>query len=336
MSKAPAPTYYVFHGDDEFSRKAEVEAMKARMGDPAEAELNTTRLDGTQINTADVLSAARAMPFLSDRRLVIVDGFLTWLNRKGAGKEARADLDTLIAALPNLPEWARVIFNEPDALSKAHPAIKLLGTDSHGFQKEFTVPERDAVKIMTSWIARRVVHYSATIEPAAAVELATLVGTDLFAADSEVDKLALYTNGERPINEADVALLASGAPESTLFQLVDLIGARRSREAIKVLHRLFEARQEPLAILGMVNRQFRLLLQAKAHLEGGGDARDLAGLLGFKSSWQTDKLLPQTRNFTLAQLETIYRSLLDIDFRIKTGQMDGGLALDLLIAELLP
>src|SRR5215831_10798838 len=112
-----APTFYVLHGDDEFSRKAEVKNMRARMGDPATAELNTAIFDGRNAVLADVLAAASAIPFLADKRLIIVEGMLSWLVRKGAPKTAKADLDTLLAALPTLPETTRLVFVEPETLN---------------------------------------------------------------------------------------------------------------------------------------------------------------------------------------------------------------------------
>ncbi len=330
MAKPIPPTYYILHGEDEFSRKLEVKAMRARMGTGTEADLNIKEIDGTQGKVADVLSDARSFPFLSDKRLVLVYGMLSWLTRKGAGKEARADLEALVAALPGLPEWARVVFIEEVKLAASHPVMKLLQTDSHGFEKEFTLPH---AKEMAGWITRRVVQYNTTIETRAAVLLAEMIGPDYRAADSELDKLAIYAGGDRAINESDVTELTAGNAEASIFLLVDQMGTRHGREAATTLHRLLDAKEDPLRILGMVNRQFRLLLQAKSFLADGGDVRELAEALDQKS-YVTTKLNEQIRYFTIEQLEGIYRSLLDIDWKIKTGQIDGVLALDLLVAGL--
>src|SRR5258708_7686310 len=59
MSRTP-PTFYVLHGDDEFSRKAEVQNMKVRMGDPGTAELNTETFDGRSTVPGDVVAAGNA------------------------------------------------------------------------------------------------------------------------------------------------------------------------------------------------------------------------------------------------------------------------------------
>ena len=46
------------------------------------------------------------------------------------------------------------------------------------------------------------------------------------------------------------------------------------------------------------------------------------------------KLMGQVRNFSLAQLEQIYHKLLEVDETIKTGQMEGDVALDTLVTAL--
>jgi len=171
------------------------------------------------------------------------------------------------------------------------------------------------------------------IEPGAASHLFDLVGSDLRALESEIVKLTLFVGGERPISDEDVALLVAGTPESNMFQLVDLMANQNGRAAITILHRLLDARQEPLGLLGMINRQFRLLVQVKGHIEAGGDSGDLAKRLNMKD-WQIRPLISQSNRFSLERLEAIHHTLLDIDYKIKTGQIDGVLALDTLIADL--
>lgn len=322
-------TYYVLHGDDEFSRKDEVKLMHTRMGNSPEALMNIVHLDGPQTTITELLAAARSTPFLSDRRLVIVDGLLTWLTRKSAGKDGRSALEALLITLPTLPDWARVIFHEPGKLPDSHPIFRLVQTDSRGYIKEFRPLTEDKA---VAWVANRVAMEQATIEPGAARQLVTLVGPDLRALETEIAKLAMYTNRERTIKEADVTLLVAGVPETNMFQFVDLIATQNGRGALTVLHRLLGARQDPLGILGMIARQSRLLLQAKSHLEAGGDARELPRLLNIKE-YPASNLVKQSARFSLERLETMHRTLLEVDFRIKTGQIDSALALDILVAE---
>ena len=62
------------------------------MGDPGMADLNTTLLNGDAVTSGELREASDALPFLSDRRLVIVTGHLT---RPGKDGRRQADKETL-------------------------------------------------------------------------------------------------------------------------------------------------------------------------------------------------------------------------------------------------
>ncbi len=321
-----SPTFYVLHGPDEFSLRALVDDMRRRMGDPATAELNTTRFDGKSATAAEVLASARAIPFLSDKRLVIVEGLLIWLGRRGAGKAGKEQLDLLCEQLPDLPEWSRVVFAEPDALPEDHPVLALARKSRNGFHKLFEAPAN-----ATSWIVNRArTVYDTPIEQAAAAMLAEAIEQDLRAADSELAKLAAYVNGERPITARDVALLTTYAAEPEVFAMVDALGRRDGTVALRLLHRLLD-NDDPLRLFGMVVRQFRLLILAREYLNGGGSPKEVGKAIGVHP-FVGGKLAAQVGQFSLDQLEAIYRLLLELDADIKTGKMTDVLALDTLIA----
>jgi len=320
------PTFYVLHGTDEFSCRAQLHAMRSQMGDPSVAELNTLVLDGKAVSAADVLSAASALPFLSDRRLVIVEGMLTWLTRKGAGKSAKAEIDAMGQGLPDLPNTARVVFVEFETLSERNPILQLAKTDPGGFHKEFN-PPRDPVTWISNHSAK---EYGTDIDRQAALALAAVVGDDLRAADSELAKLAAYTAGQRAITEADVALLTPYVAEADVFVMVDALGKRDGATAARHLHRLLED-ADPLQLFGMIIRQFRLLILTREHLNAGGTPGQISQAIGVHP-YVGEKLAAQVKAFSLDQLEQIYRFLLETDISIKTGKVDTVLALDLLIA----
>jgi DNA polymerase-3 subunit delta len=325
MSKR-APTFYVFHGTDEFTCRAQLQAMRAQMGDPTTADLNTAVLDGKQASAADVLSAARAVPFLSDKRLVIVEGMLSWLTRKGAGAVGKAELERLADGLTALPDWARIVFVEYEALSDRNPILNLARTEPGGYHKEFNPPRNPVQWIIIQ--ARE--EYGADIERGAAIALAAVIGEDLRAADSEIAKLAAYVNGTRPIREDDVALLTTYVSEANVFEMVDAIGKRDGATAARLLHRLLD-QNDPLQLFGMIVRQFRLLILAREYLNEGGSPKEIGKTIGVHP-FVGEKLGDQVKAFTLEQLEAIYHFVLETDVGIKTGKVDSELALDLLIA----
>lgn len=322
---ADAPVYYIFHGEDDFSIEAEVARMVERMGD--NGDLNTARFDGTQTPVSEILGAAMAYPFLSDKRLIIVRDLLAHLARKGAGESGKKALDLLANEIPNLPDWTRLVFVEREKLPDSHRIIRLAQGDKRAFEKAF-MPPADS----TDWIIRRAQEaYGARIEPSAAAALAAVTPGDLRRADNELFKLVAYADG-RAITEADVALLTPYVMEAKLFDMVDALAEGRADRAAALLHRLLEQQQDIFGIFGMIVRQFRLMLLAREALDAGKKPAQMADILGTKSNFVAEKTARQARMFTLAQLEAVYRRLRDYDEDMKTGRIDPLLAVDLLIA----
>lgn len=323
------PTFYLFHGDDDLRIDEEVGAMLAKMREQPNGDLNTAEFDGPSASVPEILGAAMAYPFLADKRLVLVKGLISWITRKGAGETGKQAVAGLMDALPQLPEWTRLVFVERGKLSDSNKLLKLAQSDANGYAKVFIAPKDN-----TGWIMQRAKdQYDAQIEPAAATALASVTVGDLRRADNELLKLVSYVAGERPITEADVVLLTPYVAEASLFEMVDTLAEGRGQVAFALVQRLLEQDEDVFGLYGMITRQFRLLLLAKEHLDSGGYPRDLPQAISVHP-YVGEKLAKQSRSFTLADLEKIYRSLQDYDFKMKTGQIEPRLALDLLIANL--
>jgi DNA polymerase-3 subunit delta len=328
--------FYVLHGEDEFSRSEVLAEMKAKMGDPAMADLNTTVLDGSKVTLAELMHACDTVPFLTDRRLVIVEGLLTRLGAGGRGKTDRDKehpawkkeyQEELTAYLERLPETARLVFVEGESISPSHPVLKMaLADKERGHARQFRLPTSGKLR---RWITDRVERKGGEIEASAAEELAAFVGSDLRLLDQELDKLISYVDRARPITRTDVHLLVSYVQQANVFEMVDALGRRDGEQAIKLLHRLLEGGEHPLSLLGMIVRQFRIMIQVKDLVERGVPSKKIGAQLGLHP-FVAEKGLQQSRNFSMEQLETIYRKLLETDLAIKTGQMDQVLALDML------
>ncbi len=326
MAKA-APRFYILHGEDEFRLWQTVDKMRADMREIDSAGLNIAEFDGADTTAADVLSAVSAFPFLADRRLVLVRGLLAHITRKGAGETGKKQVTRLLDDLPHLPDWARLVFIERKTLPAHSKLVKLAQSDPSGFEKAFSAP-----KDLTNWLMRHAEsEYSTVIEPSAAYALASVVGGDLRRADNELFKLVSYTNGA-DIDERTVALLTPYTSETRIWDMIEAMAAGKGDAAMTMLHQvLAEPDEDPFRVWALFVRQFRLMLLAKEHLESGGGTATLADALGMKQ-FQVKKLPGQVSAFSLEALEKVYRRLLDYDTKIKTGQMDIVLALDLLVA----
>ena len=317
----------MLHGEDEFSRSEALARLKARMGDPAMADLNTVVLDGRKLSLEELIRTCDTVPFLGERRLVIVEGLLTRLTpQEGKAGDKGDYLTGLMDYLPRLPPTTRLIFLEPRSLPPDHPFLQWACQTEDAYIKEFKPPrERD----LPSWIKKRARKKGGEIEAKAADELARFVGNDLRLLDQEIEKLIAYA-GARPITLKDVRLLVSYTREARIFDLVDAIGEGRRQRALELLYRLFEEGASPLYVLAMIARQFRIMMEVKELSKGGLSAGEMASRLQLHR-FTVEKGLRQARTFSERQLESAYRRILETDLAIKTGRMGGVLALEMLV-----
>jgi DNA polymerase-3 subunit delta len=332
--------FYILHGDNELERSEQIADFKRKIGDEAVRDLNVTVLDGRKVTLSELQHAADAMPFLADKRLVVVEGLLTRLTaRRGKADEgeeapsgaAKDYLAGLLAYLPRLSEFTRLVFVEAQPLKETHPVVKLALRQTGKTVLEFKQP---AANDLPRWITSRARGHGGVIEPRAAGLLSQLIGGDLRRLDQELIKLITYVDAQRAITEKDVAQLVADAGQSSVFDMVDALGKRDSRTAARELHRLLDRGENPLGLLAMIVRQFRLLILAKERQGRGASPDQLAKDLNVHP-FVARKIGEQARSFRdLEQLELIYRRLLDIEVEIKTGQTPDVLALDLLVAGL--
>lgn len=329
----PAPTFYVFHGTDEFTRSETIADFKRRLGPPDTVDLNTTVLGEKGLALPQLRHACDTVPFLAEKRLVIVEGLLTRLapqkdrQLSGAHKEYLAGLTEY---LPQLPASTRLVFVEEKALPRNHPIVELAQREESGYVKRFDPP---GAKSLPRWIEERARKHGGEIGPQAARELAALVGADLRLLDQEIAKLVTYTGAERAITKADLDAVVPYAQAAVVFDLVDALGRRDGRTAAQTLHRLLDAGEHPLGLLAMIVRQFRLLIQVKELKAGGASPQDIAKALKLHP-FPARKLHAQATHFTGAQMEAVHRHLLDTDVAIKSGEIEAEVALDLLVAAL--
>jgi DNA polymerase-3 subunit delta len=324
--------YYIFHGEDEFTRAEELKKLRAKMGDPQFAELNTTFLDGRRVTLGELRHHADAIPFLAEKRLVIVEGLLARLDphrRKKDGEDEEAAEDEpdpefaagLSAYLPNLPE---------KILAKTNPILKLAQRDrNHAHVRQFSHPHPDQ---LADWIVNNTETKGGRIEFSAANDLAMFVGADLRALDNELEKLITYRSGET-IRREDVRAIVSPAQEQSIFELADAMGKRDVAAALELLHDQLTHNVEPLYLLAMIARQFRMLLQVRDLAARGLTLEQIRTQLALHP-FVARKVLEQSRNFSIDQLETIYRKLLETDVAVKTSLGEPGVNLDVLVVEL--
>jgi DNA polymerase-3 subunit delta len=336
LSEKPAtasekPVVYLLHGDDTFAMTHFVEELYNRMGEPSMADLNTIRLDGRLASDEDLRNAAFAMPFLAERRMVVLSNPLARLSAEGAHKR-------FIDLLDSLPDsTALVLLVEDQFVKKKWELLNdnpwlvkwVEKANKRVYQQECILPRQTD---MPNWIRKQAESAGGKFDPAAALALANITGNDTRLASQEINKLLIYVDFKRPVEAEDVAELCGSGGQVDIFGLVDGIADGNAASAVRMLRLLLEE-QEAVSIFAMITRQFRLLLLTREILDEGGNKDIVQHDLGVHP-YVAPKLVTQAVRFSMDGLITIYHRLLELDKSMKASQMTPDLAIETFIVEL--
>jgi DNA polymerase III subunit delta len=336
---SPGAYVYILHGEDTFSRDEALQGLKERMRGLPAGEHNLTDLSAAQATLDELRAAADVVPFLAERRMVIVRGLLARLQGRGAASGRRGrqrskntapeydEYQALLDYLPDLPATTSVVFVEDGAVDT--DPIKAAVPANRAFVRYF--PRVDDV---AGWVRKRARALNVDVDETAVRELAFLGGDDLRRLDNEIRKLSAAVP-DRSVTRADVRELVVGR-EQSVWSLLDALTERRPDRALRALRVLYTQGEAPEALVARdMGPLYRRLLVAKEISLADRHARaavDVAGLgLNPRS---LPRLTEQAERFERDELEHALELLLETDRQMKTGEAQPEPAVELLVTTL--
>ena len=327
---------YILLGQDDFSRRQALEEIKKGMGDQILLATNTTTLDGQQLTLDQLRAVCETVPFLAERRLVIVNGLLGRFEPKSKsrrqGKTAsitnqQNEYKSFASHITQIPDSTTLVLID-GRIKSSNPLLRELSTKA-----QIQSFPRLTNTGLRRWIGQRVKQEGGSISLEAVNLLAKLVGSELWIMSSEINKLVLFTSGRR-IEEEDVRRLVSHAQEVNVFAMVDAILEFKAGVAEQLLERLLEGGAAPAYLLVMLSRQVQMIVRAKELRNRRESESEIQDRLGLTAEFALRKVLEQADRYPMRQVVEIYHKLLETDLSIKTGRYSGEMALNLLIADL--
>lgn len=311
---------YLFHGPDEFSRSEALAAIRATLP-PDMASLNSTTLDGRKLKLDALAAACEAMPFLAEKRLVIVHDAL---KHSKAGKER----DELRAYLEHVPPTCDLVFVESDDVDKRNAIFTYLKKVAQ--VQEF---QPRTGNDLLRWLNERAKARKVRLERDAAQRLIDFVGNEGRALATELDKLTSYVGRGGQITPDVVDLLVQDAQEQNLFTFIDDLSMRQRDAALRGVRALLAEGQAATYITFMLARQARILLGVQELAAQRMRPDDIAAHLKQKP-FVIRKALNQVKNYRPRELAALHDRLLEMDHAIKTGRIQADVALEVLVIEM--
>lgn len=313
----------VLEGKDEYRLSERVSEFRLTVTPPEMSDINTTMLDGNIVTIEELLTSLSTVPFMADRRLVIVEGLL---NRLGGSKKDLGEWLNFPDLLKDLPPTANLLLIEREPI----PSNKLLSTILRLGQVEKFSPLRH--RDLLDWINTRCSKLGLDIERTAVALIADSVGSELRLIDSELNKIKTYSRG-RLITREDITLMVPYVRQQNVFRVVDSVIEGRTRDALNASSMLIGLGESPSGIVRMIERQLRFLILAKHLLSRKIPTGDIGKHINL-SGYPLQKTLEMERKISQARIMSMHDNLLKSNIRVREGKLTEQESFDLLISEL--
>jgi DNA polymerase-3 subunit delta len=300
-SRTKVLPYYFLTGDEDFLKRQVVAKLRALIFGANADEFGLSIHAGDKAVFATIRNELETAPFLSPRRLVLIeqaDPFVT-AHRAALEKYVTQPVPTAtlvldVKSLPATTHLAKLVDSAATIVCKAPAAYKLpqwcVGWSASQHQKKLALP--------------------------AAQLLVDLVGPEMGLLHQELTKLAVYVGTAPSIETADVDKLVGRSRDEETFKIFEAIGNGDTAAALAILDGLFEQGDEPIKILGAFSYQLRRLAQiARLHQHGRTlfDAFEHLKIHAF----QRQKYEQQLRHLGPARTDQLYTWLLETDLGLK-------------------
>jgi len=317
-TKTKAELIYVIAGKEQSLVSAECDKLLERLIEPQQRAVALFSADPKQVAVADVMDELRTLPFLAERRVVVVKGADEFISKNRQLLENYFDnpcpTGVLILTVSSWPTGTK--------LAKKLPKVgKLISVAQ---PRPWQLPDR-LIKYAFDAHNKELPHDAAEL-------LVELTGDELGRLYSEVDKLAIFADspapaspdasrggGEKTITPQHVEQLIGHNRIFGAFAVIDACLAGDSTQAVDRLRNMFaEDRSAEYTVVGAFAFHFRRLFNAKVLFEKGAQPSEVAAKLRIWGN--KEGFFAQLRRMSLQQIGDTLQQLAQIDYAIKTGQ----------------
>lgn len=318
---------YLFYGEERLLLNQAVETIR-HQAIPAEVmDFNYERLAGDKATGRQIVDLANTMPFLAERRVLVVEQ-PAMLSTTAKGEGSKADEEAMLEYIDNPNPFCTLIFKSDDKIDKRKKLYKQL--QSKAVVAEFSLLKG---KAMEDWILDYVQKQGKQIERPALAYLSAMGSYTLEILTNELDKLILYAGDKDAITLAMAQMMATKTVEANIFEMIDNIGLKKGQKALALLQDSLYLGEEPLKILALLVRHFRILLIAKDMKGCGHSDAELRERLKLPP-FVVGKSVKQANGFSITQLIEILEKLLLAEVEMKSSGGDNTQVLERLVVDL--
>lgn len=314
---------YLFTGDEKLIIKNKITYLIQEVN---ASEHNISTYDLEEIELSNAIQDAQTAPFLSEYKVIILRNPLFLTNEKTAIEH---NVDMFMQYLKNPLETTILVI---DACG-----IKI--SEKKAVTKELKkyADVRNTVSLsdveMRGWLTRMLSKERITIDESAIQAFFNTVGNNLEIAKHEADKLIHYVGEGNKVTTQIVHSVCTKELEKDVYSLSNYILDEEKEKAIQRYHRLVKDGNDSFYLLSLISKAVREIYIGKLMLEANYNQDAVSKVLGV-SPGKAYYVLKNAKKMNLSKIEKFIHHIGELDYKIKSGQVDIQTGLELFLFEI--
>ena len=319
MSRDSHELIYVIAGKEQSLVGAQCGQLLDELLEPSQRTTGLFDADAGSVTAAEVLDDLRTLPFLTDKRVVLVRDADDFVSNHRPLLEKYFDNPCPTGRLILVVKT----WNKSTKLAKRLPKVGKLISVAQPSRKE--LPKR-VIDYTNDAYGKKITYGTAQL-------LIELTGDDLTRLYSEIDKLALYADADKTISPKHIEALIGHNRLFSAFAVIDAVIARNPGVAVERLRGMFaQDKSAEYTVVGAFAFHFRRMFNARVLLDGRTPRRQIETRLRI---WgDTDSFFAKLHQTSLKQIGQYLQQLAETDYAIKTGHTKAKVAMEQLVLRL--
>ncbi len=276
--------------------------------DPSMRDLCYSVYFADEADPAEIVSVANTLPFLTERRVVVVRRAERYLKGKSA--------ETMARYLENPCESTVLLLvtSQIDKRSKLYKACDKAG-------EIVPCPQLREADVM-DWVRNGVRERDKTMRSDAVRALVDRTGVRLGDVSNAVQLVCDYVGDAPEITAADVEASCADVAEEQIWALTDAIAASDTTKTVRALRELLDLGMNEVQIMGSIN-----WLLKSAHTVASGSG-------GYVNQFVARKVKPLADKIGPAKMPAAFALCINTEIMLRSTGVDRALALELLVIKL--
>lgn len=331
---------YLFSGQEEFNIECEIKALKKELLDEKFSAMNLRVYNNPKFDI--LIEALEAQPLMFGNIINIINSeayFFTTRKKNEESEDGQGDDDIqtgfsdkelayIESALKNLPKTVCIIFvckSPREKEKKVDTRKKLYKIVSKYATVKYFPQLKPYDKSLVGWITEKAKIFELKIDNNTARFMVDYCGTNLRQLYTDLEKLKVSIYPKNIVSIEHIKNFLK--PIDNIFALLDLLVAGKKDLAFEEFQKIM-AQDHPLMILSSLQTNLRTLMQMKICAQKKLSTYEIAQIVK-RPDFIVQQNLQKLQNVKFDKLVNLKLHLTEAEFKMKTGQLQDALAIEL-------